>query len=470
MRRPAPSPPCAPGDVIDLMPHDLGLDGGSIARLGSFVVFLDRGLPGETVRARITGLKRAFAEAEVLEVLVSASHAAAPHCPHQGECGGCAWPGLGYAEELLWKERHARESLRRLGRLGETADKLSRPVVPSPRPLGYRNKLEFAFGPDADGGVILGLKRRGTRRIIPVSDCALARSSVAAILRFSRHWARSNALSAWDGKRGFLRHLVVRLPDYAPQGEAQCQVELIVNNAADAVARNIVDAFGPALRRAVPEVTSCVLSQRLQRSDVAYGERVLSGGERIRERIGHLLLEAPPTVFLQANTPAAALMYAEVRRMADPFMRPESTVVWDLYCGVGGIGLFLADRVLRVHGFERSREAVACARRNAALNTLRNCAFTAGEVAVQTKRAARDGDAPDIIITDPPRAGLSAGMAALLLELQARAVIAVACDPASLARDLARLGEGYRVCQVRSFDFFPHTPHMESAALLERRG
>ena len=151
-------------------------------------------------------------------------------------------------------------------------------------------------------------------------------------------------------------------------------------------------------------------------------------------------------------------------------MRPESTVVWDLYCGVGGIGLFLADLALRVQGFEYSREAVASASYNAAWNKLHNCVFIAGDVAVQAKQAARFGETPDVVITDPPRAGLSPEIATLLLDLQAKAIIAVACDPASQARDIAHLAEGYQVRHVQPFDFFPHTPHVETVVLLERRG
>jgi 23S rRNA (uracil1939-C5)-methyltransferase len=459
------------GDVVELRPHDLSLDGGSIARLDSFVVFLDRGLPGEVVRARITGLKKAYAKAEVLDVPLPAQSAAPAYCPHQGACGGCAWPGLDYAEEVLWKERHIRESFRRIGRLKDASENLIKSVVPSPRPLGYRNKLEFAFAPSADGVAVLGLKRRGTRDVIPVDDCALARISPAAVLAFIRRWTRENALGAWDGSKGFLRHLVLRRPDYAPKGVPQYQAELIISSAATKAALDSARALGPALRQAVPEVSSFILSRRIQRDDVAYGEQILfsQGPVTIRERIGHILLEAPPTAFLQVNTRAAALMHAEARRLAAPFLRPESSLVWDLYCGVGGIGLFLADRALRVHGFERSREAVACALRNAARNELRNCSFTAGDVTEEAKGAARSGESPDCIIADPPRAGLSPELAALLLELQAKVLIAVACDPARQARDLARLAAGYRVRHVQPFDFFPHSPHVESVTLLERR-
>jgi 23S rRNA (uracil1939-C5)-methyltransferase len=252
----------------------------------------------------------------------------------------------------------------------------------------------------------------------------------------------------------------------------QCQVELIVNAPANDAVLGIADAFGPALLRAVPCVSSCILSQRRQRADVAYGEHILRvhGCERICERIGHIVLEAPPAAFFQINTQAAALLHAEVRRLTTAFMRPESTVVWDLYCGVGAMGLCLAERALRVHGFERSKEAVACAACNAARNSLHNCVFTAGDVAVQAKRAARIEGAPDLIIADPPRAGLSSEMAALLPELRAKAIIAVSCDPASQARDIARLAEVYQLRHVQSFDFFPHTPHVENLVLLERRG
>ena len=463
-------PPFALGDIVELSPHDLSQDGGSIARLDAFVVFLDRGLPGQMLRARITKLQSAFARAEVLETLASAENAAPRYCPHQGECGGCAWPGLDYNEELRWKERRVRESFRRLGRLGETADSLSKPVVPSPRLLGYRNKLEFAFAWSADE-LVLGLKRRGTHHIVPVRDCALARSPLAEILAFTRRWLLGNAPAALCGNRRSPRYLVVRQPDYAPRGIPQCQVELIVSAPASSPVRDIGNAFSLALRQSVPEVTSFVLSQRLGRADVAYGEQILlaHGSQHIRERIGHLVLEAPVAAFLQANTQAASLMHTEVRRLAAPFMRPESTRVWDLYCGVGSIGLFLADRVLRVHGFESSRKAVACALQNATRNRLHNCAFTAGDATVQAKQAARIEGAPDIIITDPPRAGLNPEMTALLLELQARIIIAVSCDPASQARDLARLAEKYRVRDIQPFDFFPHTPHVESVVLLEMK-
>jgi len=181
------------------------------------------------------------------------------------------------------------------------------------------------------------------------------------------------------------------------------------------------------------------------------------------------VLEAPAAAFLQANTPAASLLYACLGRLAEPYMRAQSTQLWDLYCGVGGIGLSLAKSVLHITGFEHSREAVACASRNAWRNGLPNCSFIAGDVAQQARRSARTMGSPDLIITDPPRAGLKPEMLTLLLELQAKAIIAVSCDPASQARDLARLAAAYQVCHIQPFDFFPHTPHVESVVLLERR-
>lgn len=465
-------PPCAPGDLLELAPHDLSPDGGSVAELNGFVVFLDRGLPGEKVRARVRSVKSRFARAEVTEISVPLAQPAPAYCPHLGTCGGCAWPGLDHSLELAWKERQVRELFRRVGRLRE-ADVLFHPAVPSPLTLGYRNKLEFAFARDCPPG----LRRRDSHSIVPVDDCALARSPVGDILAFARRLpeacgraAPKNAKGSEDAA-GFLRRLVVRLPDYAPEGEARCLVELITAPPkACGLPRDLVRDFGAALMRDVPKVTGFVHSLRAGRDDVAQGEKILHtlGRATMCEQIGHILLEAPVNAFLQVNTGAAALMYAEVRRLAGPFLRPDATRLWDLYCGAGGIGLFLAGAQTRVHGFEGSRAAVVWAGRNAERNGLRGCSFTAGDIARETEAAAAREGAPDIVVTDPPRAGLSRELCETLLRLRPRAIIAVSCDPASQARDIARLARAYRVREVRPFDFFPHTPHVETVVLLER--
>ena len=461
-----------PGELVELVPHDLSPDGGSVARLDGLIVFLDQGLPGDRIRARISSCAKNFVRAEVLQVLEACPgqrDTAPPYCPELGRCGGCAWPGLAPAAEEGWKERQVRELFRRIGKL-ELEDNFFAPLLASPRRLAYRNKLELAFAPSA-GGVLLGMKRRASHELVPVQDCALARSSLAAILACVREWLRDRAVEAWDGKGGFLRHLVVRQPEYAPQGKAQCQVELISTSPqACGLPSGIGQGLACALREQVPELTGFVHSLRLHPAPVAYGERVLyAWGQRtLHERMGKLLLEAPPTAFMQANSGAAALMYERVCSLSQNYVQADE-LIWDLYCGVGGLGLLAAEanRGLALHGFDSVPDSVAFARRNAVSNGLDNCVFSAGDVAQQARRAVRRGK-PQLVISDPPRAGLSAASLKLLLELGPRALIALSCDLASQARDLARLVPAYRPCRAWLFDFFPHTPHIETCVLLEK--
>ncbi len=453
-----------PGDTLTLIPHDLSLDGGSVARHGELVVFLDKGLPGEVLRARIDSLKPRFATAAVIETITPSPTAEPAHCPHAGDCGGCPWPGFSYRGELAWKERQVRETLRRLGKM-DFSDKGAAydPIIPSPRDIGYRNKVEFAFGA-SETGPLLGMKRRASHAVVAVDDCPLAAASVRDILAHARAWAGEAKLPAWDGKQGYLRFLVVRQPDYAPEGKARRLVELITAPSDDARA-TAVKAFGESLLRACPDTAAFLHSERASAASVAYGERIRTslGPDRIWERIGDVLLEAPATAFMQVNTGAAALLYAAVGEYAG---LTGAERVWDLYSGIGGIALTLAGSALSVRGFENTRDGVNFAGRNAVQAGAANAVFLAGDVAALLRKE-RAG--PDLVVTDPPRAGLDAAVTAELLRLAPPRLILVGCDPATLARDAGRLAARYAVSRARAIDMFPRTPHVETITLLLRR-
>lgn len=453
----ASSPGLSPGITITATPHDLSVTGGSVARIDGMAVFLDKGLPGETLRARITENKARFVKAEVLETLAASPHERPSFCPFGGECGGCAWTTLAYAEELAWKERQVRETLRRIGKVSfETAECL--PVIPSPRDLGYRNKMEFAFGFDEESRPALGLRRRNSHAVVSVDDCPLCAIPVRAILAAARDWLRTSGLLPWDGKTGFPRFLVVRCPEYAPGGTRRCLVECITapgnNRAAQSVA-----ALGKTLL-ASGAATGFVHSERRDRANVAYGEKnVFTQGETtVTEKIGHVILEAPVRAFLQANTGAAALLYKQV----DAYAGKTAGTICDLYSGVGGLALFLAAGGKIVRGIESVSEAVDFARKNAAAAG-GDVAFARGDAARALDTA---GPAPDLVVTDPPRAGMARELVAALLRRKPRRIITVGCDAAPLARDIALLGEAYAVRSVRAVDLFPHTPHVETAVLL----
>lgn len=457
-----------PGSIHTLTPHDLSVSGGGVARLNGLAVFLDKGLPGETLRCRITEIKPRMARADVLETLAPSPSAVPSFCPHSGECGGCSWPGLAYPAQLAWKERQVKETLRRIGNVpfdetGNSPEFL--PIIPSPRVTGYRNKVEFAFG-FASGQPAVGLRQRNAHTIVSVADCALCAFPAGKILAATRAWMRETGLVPFDGTAGQLRFLVVRCPDHSPDGTPRCLAELItvpgtgpLINAAAELGAKLMTGAG---------VTGFIHSTRAARSNIAYGERVaVSMGETtITERIGSLTLEAPPQAFLQANTGGAALLYEQARRYAenDTAKTPLRTV-WDIYCGVGGMGLYLAREGLTLRGIETVAEAVRFARKNAAGLPGDN-AFIRGDAGTAFKTLS---PAPDLIITDPPRAGMAPSLTKAILTSGAPRIITVSCNPASLARDIALLSSGYRVTGVRAVDLFPHTPHVEAVAALERR-
>ena len=452
-----PHPAPEIGSIHTLTPHDLSVSGGSIARLSGLAVFLDKGLPGETLRCRITELKPRFAKAEVLETLTPSPDAVPSFCAFSERCGGCAWPSLAYPAQLAWKERQVKETLRRIGKVDFDRTEYL-PITPSPRQTRYRNKMEFAFG-FTEGRPSLGLRQRDSHAIVPIDECALCALPVKDILLHTRQWMEEHALLPYDGKTGYCRFLVVRCPDYSPDGTPRCLAECITAPG-NREQERAVAALGRLLMEKTP-VTGFLHSARSARENVAYGEKiVVSMGETtVTEAFGHILLEAPARAFLQANTAAAALLYGHIRGYADK--APVKTV-WDIYCGVGGIGLFLARDTLTVRGIETVPEAVRFAHKNAAAAP-GDCAFIPGDAGLKTGALS---PAPDLVITDPPRAGMSPELRKTLLQLRAPRVIAVSCDAASLARDIAALGTNYRVNSVRSVDLFPHTPHSEILALL----
>ena len=445
------------GSVHILTPHDLAVSGGSIARLDGLAVFLDKGLPGETLRCRITECKSRFARAEVLETLKASPDAVSSFCTFADRCGGCAWTTLSYAAQLSWKEQQVRETLRRIGKVCFDQTEIL-PITPSPRQTGYRNKMEFAFGYDGNEPAI-GLRQRNSHEIVPITDCALCALPVKTILTVTRQWMRENSLAPYDGKNGYLRFLVVRCPNYTPDGKPRCLVECITAPGTRNMAL-AVERLGRLLMETTA-TTGFIHSRRKARENVAYGEKtIVSMGEvTIQEQFGDLLLEAPAQAFLQANTDAASLLYKYIRDCIDI---ERIRTVWDIYCGVGGIALSLAREGRKIRGIETVDEAVGFATKNAR-RVPGDCAFIQGDAGLKTMSLSPP---PDVIVTDPPRAGLSPEVRDTILKLRPSRIIAVSCDPASLARDLAVLGAIYQVKSVKPIDLFPHTPHVEVVALL----
>lgn len=456
---------------------DLTVDGRGVARHEGRVLFVDNALPGAILFARPRASAGKVPCADAARVLRASPHECAPWCVHAGICGACPLQAFSYEAALEWKRTHVRQCFMRIGKI---ADPHVLPLVPSPRVRAFRNKMSFAFGNDAHGRCLLGLRQRNGRDIVEVSACGAQHESAMGILAHTRDLVRRLGLPAWtgDGKgrrsgsSGYLRFLVIRIPEYRPDEQPQPSVECITGpdhalqvRGEDGQTREAGDAvrlLGKDLMRLF-SLSSFVHGERRHSAALASSERacfILGTGE-IQERFGPLHLVAPYNAFLQTNTGAAALLYETV---ADEAGDVAGKRIWDLYCGVGGIGLFLAAGAGEVHGFEAHPESVTAARKNSAALGFGHCFFYEGPLSKTIKTA----PPPDIIVLDPPRAGLEKDVTEALLHLRASRLLYISCDPATQARDIARLAPAWSLIKCRPVDMFPFTPHVENLAVLER--
>lgn len=465
------------GAEVELTIDKLAFGGKALGRLDGFVVFVAHAVPGQKVRVRITRKKAKFAEAQVIRLLEQSPAYTPPFCPHFGLCGGCQWQDVAYAEQLIWKQAHVQESLRHLAGL---RPETILPAVASPQQRYYRNKMEFAFAPRPwqpaggqsqrethRGGLALGLHvEAAIDQIFNLEHCFLQSPHTPAIVSEVRRWCGKSGLSAYNTRtqRGFWRFLVVR----EGKGTGQTLVHLITTDQGDPAA---VEALAAHLVSVFPDLTALVHSRSRKKAQLASGEvsRTLYGPGYIEEQIGALRLRVSAQAFLQTNSAAAAGLYDAIGRLGE-FSGGE--IVWDLYCGAGSIALALARRVRQVVGFELVPAAVNDAYVNSRLNGIDNCRFLTGdlkELLRENLRAIPKQPRPDVVITDPPRAGLHPQVVEALLTLGPRRLIYVSCNPATLARDLALLQEHYDILSVQPFDLFPHTSHIECLVHLARR-
>lgn len=467
------------GAELEIQIEKLAFGGKALARVNGFVVFVEDALPGQQVRVQITRKKCQYAEARIQEVVSQSPRYVEPFCSHFGVCGGCRWQDLPYEDQLQWKRLHVLECIQHLAGLDET---LVDPTMPSPRQIHYRNKMEYTFSrrrwlsPEEitakdvsyNRSFALGLHVRGFfDRIFNVETCFLQSARSVEILKETRQWCEKSGLPSYSTKdhQGFWRFLVIR------EGKRTDQTLLHLITAPHSQGENIVDALAQHLLDRFPEITTFVHSVNSKKAQVAVGEtsRIVAGPGIIEERLGSLRFQISAHSFFQTNPDAAERLYETVAQFGE-FSGRET--VWDLYCGTGSIALFIASQVRDVLGFEVVEDAIADAYRNCRLNGIGNCRFRVGDlkdVIRESGETARAGGMPDVIITDPPRAGMHPHVIKALLELAPQKIIAVSCNPSTLARDLELLSERYMIRRVRPFDLFPHTPHIECVVKLEKK-
>jgi len=443
-------------DVLDLSVDDLAFGGNGVARHDRFVVFVPDTAPGDRARVRLRRVRRRYAEGRLETLLDAGAGRVSPPCPYVPRCGGCRLQHLDQATALAAKRSQVIEHLARIGHLEDVE---VRPPDPALEPFRYRNKMEYSAAPEPDGGLRLGFHVRGRwDEVIDVRACMLATERGDQVRESVRAWALAEALPAYDGRtgRGVLRHVVVR------EGVLTGQVLVTVVTAPGADAA--VDRLPERLLADHPEVVGVRHAVNDGVAEVASGlpARVVSGRDWFEERVSGRLLRLSAEAFFQTNTRMAERLYARVAEAAGLSGRE---VLYDLFAGVGSIGILLADRARAVVAVEAAPEAVADAERNACANGLSDHRALCGDVGRVLRERREELPPPDVAIVDPPRAGLAGRAVRRLLELAPPVLVYVSCHPATLAENARALVDGgYRLEWVQPVDMFPQTPHIEAVA------
>src|SRR4051794_17961623 len=443
------------GEELELTIDSLAHGGAGVARLDGYVVFVQGAVPGDRVRARVGKAKRGYAEARTTEVLEPSAERVEPRAAHPG----APWQVLPYERQLAEKEEQVRDALARIGRFEEPP---VRAIVPAVEQWRYRNKLEYSFGHDETGALVLGFHRPGRwNDIDDVTDDILASERINAVRERVKQWCREQGLSGYDRheQTGFLRNLVVR------EGRRSGQVQArLVTSEGDLPVEQLAavaeaDGFLWTRTPGVAETT------REGRTKVVDGKKAID--EELRAPEGDTLrFKISAEAFFQTNTEMAEVLYANAADLAGLTGRER---VFDLFCGIGTISLALAGSAGEVWGIEVIEQAIADAMKNARMNGVDNTRFFAGDVRTAMRPLVEEAGKPDVVVVDPPRPGLSQKIVRRILEAEPKRIVYVSCNPTTLAPNARQMADaGYALREVRPVDMFPQTAHVECVALLER--
>ena len=447
-------------DIVTLEIVDCGTDGEGIGKADGFTVFVKDAVIGDTVTAKIMKAKKNYGYGRLMEILNASPYRVEPVCPSARQCGGCQLQAVSYEEQKVFKEKKLRGHLERIG--GFTNLPME-PLIGMDEPYHYRNKAQFPVGRNKEGKIVTGFYAGRTHAIIENRDCALGIPENKDVLdRVIAHMEKYN-IAPYDEAtgKGLVRHIFVRYGFFT----GELMVCLIINGQDLPHQRELVEKLCE-----IPGMTSISLNINKKRSNVILGDKVKTiwGEDYITDKIGDISYEISPLSFFQVNPKQTWKLYSKALEYAD--LHGEETV-WDLYCGIGTISLFLAQKAKFVRGVEIVPAAIEDAKRNAQINHIENVEFFVGKAEeVLPREYEKNGVYADVIVVDPPRKGCDEMLLKTILKMQPKRVVYVSCDSATLARDLRFLCDnGYELKKVCGVDQFPQTVHVETVCLLGKR-
>jgi 23S rRNA (uracil1939-C5)-methyltransferase len=461
--------------LLNITVEAYAAEGKSIVHLeDGKVLFVDNAIPGDVIDAFIVKDKKSWAQGRMTRLVEPSPQRIAPFCQHFGICGGCKWQMLPYSQQLIYKQQQVADQLTRIGHI-ELPE--MQPILGSPRERYYRNKLEFTFSTSRYLTIdevknreekyepipALGFHAPGLfDKVVEIHTCYLQDEPTNTLLNTLRNYTEAHNLPYYDFKAqyGWLRNVIIRV---ASTGEVL--INLVMHHEDEANRIGILEH----ILQNVPGITSLNYTLNGKMNDTIYDQEVINyaGKEYIEEKLENFRFKISPKSFFQTNTYQAEALYRITRDFAG---LTGSEVLYDLYCGTGSIGIFCSAGAKKVIGIEVVEDAIKDAYENAAMNGLEHCSFFAGDVEkVCTDAFFAEHGRPDVIITDPPRAGMTEKLINQLLKMRAPKVVYVSCNPATQARDLQLLDAAYKITRLQPVDMFPHTHHIENVALLELR-
>lgn len=458
--------------IVELTIEDIGSEGEGIGFLQEngqhaergMAIFVKDTVPGDVAKIRIVKAKKNYAYGRLEEIVAPSPDRVVPPCPVARQCGGCQIQAMDYARQLAFKERKVINNLVRIGGFDEQRIRdMMEPIVGMENPYHYRNKAQFPVGCDREGNPVAGFYAGRTHSIIPHTDCLLGIPQNCEIMDVILNYMRANKVPAYqeESGRGLIRHVLIR----AGFRTGQIMVCIVINGDRLPNEDKLVESLS-----ALPNMTSVSVNINKENTNVIMGRkvRVLWGKEYIEDYIGEVKFRISPLSFYQVNPVQTEKLYRLALEYAGLTGRE---TVWDLYCGIGTISLFLAQRAAHVYGVEIVPEAIRDARENAAVNGLTNADFYVGKAEeVLPEQFEKNGIRADVIVVDPPRKGCDELCLNTMLKMQPERIVYVSCDSATLARDLKILCDGgYTLERVRAVDQFGHTVHVETVCLLSRK-
>ena len=458
-------------DIVTVEITDIGVSGEGIGHVDGYTLFIKDAVIGDVVEAKVMKAKKNYGYARLMKVITPSEYRVEPKCAFARRCGGCQIQEMSYDRQLVFKDQKIRGNLERIG--GFTKDQIDtvmQPVVGMEHPFGYRNKAQFPFGADKEGNPITGFYAGRTHDIIANTDCALGVEKNKEILEIILQYMRENKIKSYDEKtgKGLIRHVLIR---YGFKTK-EIMVCLVVNGKRLPKAERLIEKLIQ-----IEGMTSITISPNTRRDNVIMGDsyEILWGQGYITDYIGNVKYQISPLSFYQVNPVQTEKLYRLALEYAD--LKGDETV-WDLYCGIGTISLFLAQKAKQVYGVEIVPQAIDDAKENAKINAIDNAEFFVGkaeevlpEYYAEYEREHNGETAhADVIVVDPPRKGCDETLLETIVKMQPEKVVYVSCDSATLARDLKYLcANGYEIRMCRGVDQFPQSVHVETVVLLSHK-